>query len=313
MKASKQLIVIFFSLVLVITGVISVYTHAAPAGVTTESKYPGLFSSALKLAIPDSLPKGELLVFGKLKITQEQLNAEIGKTNVSVREQLRDNPFFILEQMAVQQLILEEAKAWMTSKKLDTKGMEDEDIIRRYIMDLTASVSVSTAEAKKFYDSNPEMFGGARFDQVETQLKSYLLNNKSQEFLETHIDNLGKRNEIKISDTWAKSQYGRALDNPVDKARRSGRPSFINFGATGCVPCDMMAPIREEIKKEYAGILNVEFINVNQQQILGARYGTSSIPVQVFFDKNGKEFFRHVGFFPKDEILKKLKEMGAIK
>ena len=58
---------------------------------------------------------------------------------------------------------------------------------------------------------------------------------------------------------------------------------------------------------------DLEFVDVREQQILGARYRISSIPVQVFFDKDGKEFYRHVGFFPKDNILAKFKEMGVSK
>jgi thioredoxin 1 len=44
---------------------------------------------------------------------------------------------------------------------------------------------------------------------------------------------------------------------------------------------------------------------------LAARYGIQSIPVQIFFDKDGKEVFRHVGVFPQEEIEKKLAEMGV--
>lgn len=311
MRISDQLFAIGL-LILLITG-LPAYGAASPGQVTAETRYPGLFSGALKLAIPGSLPKGELLLAEKIKITQAQLDAEIEKASPSLREQFRDNAFFVLEQMAVQQLLTTEARKWAVSKKLDTKGMKDKDIIREYFASLAEGVSVSIEDAKEFYEANPDMFGGAEFDQVQKQLQSYLLKNMEQEFLETHIDNLGKRKVINISDAWAKTQYAKALDNPVDKMRRSGKPSLIDFGATGCRPCDMMAPILEELKEEYAGVVNVEFINVRENQILGARYGISSIPVQVFFDKDGSEVYRHTGFFAKDQILAELSKMGAIR
>ena len=53
------------------------------------------------------------------------------------------------------------------------------------------------------------------------------------------------------------------------------------------------------------------FVHVGQEQILAARYGIQTIPMQVFFDKDGKEVFRHVGFWPQEEIEKKLAEMGV--
>jgi thioredoxin 1 len=100
------------------------------------------------------------------------------------------------------------------------------------------------------------------------------------------------------------------MDNPVDKARRSGKPTLVDFGATGCGPCDMMTPILASLTKKYAGKLNVLFVHVGEEQILGARYGVRTIPVQVFFDKEGKEVFRHEGFFPQAEIERKLTDMG---
>ena len=108
-----------------------------------------------------------------------------------------------------------------------------------------------------------------------------------------------------------KEQAALAKDNLVDKARASGLPSMVDFGASGCQPCEMMAPILETLKKKYAGKVNVEFVHVRDEQVLASRYGIQSIPVQVFFDKDGKEVFRHVGFFPQDEIEKKLAEMGV--
>jgi len=62
--------------------------------------------------------------------------------------------------------------------------------------------------------------------------------------------------------------------------------------------------------KKYEDKANVLFIHVREQQILAYRYGVQSIPTQVFFDKDGKEVFRHNGFFPQEEIEKKLKELG---
>jgi thioredoxin 1 len=108
-----------------------------------------------------------------------------------------------------------------------------------------------------------------------------------------------------------KDQATLARDNPVDRARMSGRPSLVDFGATGCRPCDMMAPILADLKKKYHDELNVIFVHVRKEQILAARYGVQGIPEQVFFDRDGKEVFRHTGFFPQDEIEKKLKAMGV--
>ena len=92
---------------------------------------------------------------------------------------------------------------------------------------------------------------------------------------------------------------------------RSARPRLLDLGATKCIPCKMMAPILEELKEEYAGRMDVEFIDVWQNRDAAARYGIESIPTQIFFDVSGKELYRHQGFIAKDDILKKWHELGV--
>ena len=72
----------------------------------------------------------------------------------------------------------------------------------------------------------------------------------------------------------------------------------------------MMAPILDELKEEYAGRLDVEFIDVWQNRDAADRYGIQSIPTQIFFDASGKELYRHQGFIAKDDILKKWQALG---
>ena len=90
----------------------------------------------------------------------------------------------------------------------------------------------------------------------------------------------------------------------------AGLPRLVDLGAGKCIPCKMMAPILEELKKEYQGRLQVEFIDVWENRGAGDKYGIRVIPTQIFFDPSGKERFRHEGFFSKDDILAKWKELG---
>jgi len=88
-------------------------------------------------------------------------------------------------------------------------------------------------------------------------------------------------------------------------------PKLIDLGADKCIPCKMMAPILEGLKKEYAGRMDVEFIDVWKNPAAGEQYKIEMIPTQIFYDANGKERFRHVGFFGKEDILGKWKELGV--
>jgi len=87
-------------------------------------------------------------------------------------------------------------------------------------------------------------------------------------------------------------------------------PRLVDLGADKCIPCKLMAPILKELKKEYAGRLEVEFIDVWKDPDQAKRYGIKLIPTQIFFDASGKELFRHEGFISKEDILGKWKELG---
>jgi len=90
-----------------------------------------------------------------------------------------------------------------------------------------------------------------------------------------------------------------------------GLPVLIDLGAGECIPCKMMAPILDELKEEYAGRLEVQFIDVWKYPDEAGKYGIKLIPTQIFRDASGKELFRHEGFYSKQDILAKWKECGV--
>ena len=94
-------------------------------------------------------------------------------------------------------------------------------------------------------------------------------------------------------------------------AEPSKLPKLVDLGADKCIPCKMMAPILEGLKKEYAGKMDVQFIDVWKDPAPGKQYKIKLIPTQIFFDASGKELFRHEGFFGKEDILAKWKELGV--
>lgn len=94
-------------------------------------------------------------------------------------------------------------------------------------------------------------------------------------------------------------------------AASGARPRLLDLGATTCIPCKKMAPILDELKTEYEGKLDVEFVDVWKMPGVANQYGVESIPTQIFFDASGKELYRHQGFFAKDEILSKWAELGV--
>jgi len=104
----------------------------------------------------------------------------------------------------------------------------------------------------------------------------------------------------------SESNDARAASGP-----RAAVPRLVDLGAGKCIPCKKMAPILEELKKEYAGRMEVEFIDVWKNPDAGKAYGVEMIPTQIFYDASGTELFRHTGFFGREDILGKWKELGV--
>ena len=102
-----------------------------------------------------------------------------------------------------------------------------------------------------------------------------------------------------------------AVESQTDKTEQGVADSvqtpqitFIELGSVNCVPCKMMQPVMKEIEEEYADTVKVVFYDVwtKEDKKIAKQYGIKVIPTQVFLDENGKEFFRHQGFFSKEEI-----------
>lgn len=98
---------------------------------------------------------------------------------------------------------------------------------------------------------------------------------------------------------------------PPSVPTQSALPRMVDLGADKCIPCKMMMPILDELKEEYAGRLDVQFIDVWKNPEAGEEYGVEVIPTQIFYDAAGKELFRHQGFFSKEDILAKWKGFGV--
>ncbi len=86
---------------------------------------------------------------------------------------------------------------------------------------------------------------------------------------------------------------------------QADEPVLVDFWATWCQPCRMVAPIVEEIAGEQAGKLKVVKLDVDENQNTAMQYGVSSIPTLILF-KGGQPVERIVGFSPKERLLSKI-------
>jgi thioredoxin 1 len=98
---------------------------------------------------------------------------------------------------------------------------------------------------------------------------------------------------------------------PLEKALENGLPTVAEFGWNKCVPCKAMKPILEELAIEYKDKANILIVEIPHHEDLAEKYGINVMPIQIFFDANGREVVRHTGFLEKEEIINQLKRMGV--
>lgn len=90
-----------------------------------------------------------------------------------------------------------------------------------------------------------------------------------------------------------------------------GMVTMIDLGAKSCIPCKMMAPILEKLEKQYRGKAAIVFIDVWENREQAPRFKIRSIPTQIFFDAEGKEVYRHMGFMAEKDIVEKMTQLGV--
>ncbi len=266
-----------------------------------ETAFPGLAAGILKTAYLSKLPPGTLLTVDKVTIKETELAQTISKAPAPLQAQLKKNGVFLLENLASNSLLLKEAQVAGYKKTKDETQM-----IRDFLGEKVKNIQVSEEGLLRSYEENKSSFGGAPLEEVRGMLKEVLLQQERKKAMEAYIQTLSRRSSIYVDESWIKKQALLARDNPVDKLRMSGKPSLVDFGSTGCGPCDLMTPILDRLKKKYQGKLNVYFVHVQEEKFLATRFGIRFIPVQVFFDKTGTEVFPPFRFFPGGGDRKKI-------
>lgn len=103
-----------------------------------------------------------------------------------------------------------------------------------------------------------------------------------------------------------------AQDNKANSNNTRPKVTFVELGSVNCIPCKQMQPVMKAVEAKFGEQLKVVFYDVNKEENkkISEQYKIKLIPTQVFLDENGKEFFRHQGFYPEKEITKLLQKKG---
>jgi thioredoxin 1 len=105
--------------------------------------------------------------------------------------------------------------------------------------------------------------------------------------------------------------FAKAEPSVISPLPVKGMVTMIDLGADKCIPCRMMAPILSELKETYKDKAAIVFIDVWENPGEAEKYGIRAIPTQIFFDREGQEAYRHIGFMDRESIVAVLERLGV--
>lgn len=105
--------------------------------------------------------------------------------------------------------------------------------------------------------------------------------------------------------------FGNVPEKHLDEIEQLKQPLMVMVGKTECIWCESMAPQIKEIKEEYPRTA-IYYFNVETDILASINRNISELPVQLFYDDNGKELGRHTGYMGKEEIMEYLRHYEVL-
>ena len=250
-------------------------------------------------------------------ISVAQFGREIEKVPSPYKEMLQEDPKQFLDQLVLQEILLQEAerqgvKSDANAKPEEKDSSQIQNLLKKEVID---KVKVDKEEIEILYKEHQSKMGKKRLDEVAPVLEELIRDAKGKEKIEEYITSLREKAKVEIDETRLKGVTAVAPDTNTseefNKAIKSGKPLLVDFGANNCVPCRQLRPILKDIGKEQSGKAEVLIIDVYKFKSLAAEHKIQVVPTLIFFDKTGKEVYRHMGAWDKESIVKKLAEIGA--
>ena len=274
---------------------------------TLQELYPGMSYGIFRMGKLVDMKDGICSISGK-KIGKKFVDTLYKIVPVHLKEKMKQNIFFFVEKQAVKELILINVKKEGIAKE----GMTERDIIHKYILKITEGIKVKDREIDEFYRLNKDRLGKLALKDIREGIRGFLLKEKKNRAIQDRILELAKNAKIEINKRWASEQYNILKSSSLDGARMSGRATIVEFESYNCKDCTKMKDILKQIGKKYKE-LNFVYMNVKEDPIVAARFGIRYVPIQIYFNKNGYEIYRHEGLNDAKQIEKILKILNMVK
>jgi thioredoxin 1 len=260
------------------------------------------------------------------KIPVARFQEELGKTDPAARELLKEDPGRLLDVIVNRTLLLQQAKkegVAAPQKGNLTPSAAGEDTETATIMayldkKMAALPPIAPEMIDRIYEAYKDQMGGRKKEEAAPLIRQMIEQQRQGEEAEKLIANLRKGAKIDVNQKelqkLAVVPPGMETQSEGDfrKALTGGKPMVVDFGSNSCIPCRQLRPVLQKIRKDYTGKLEVLIIDVRNNQKLASDYQIQVIPTVVFFDRAGKEIFRHQGFMSEEKVKEQLAKMGVV-
>jgi len=258
------------------------------------------------------------------RIPVSRFHDELAKIDPAYRELLREEPGQLLDGMVNQVLLLQQAKKEGTSvaKAEDSAspgaaGTEQATIRAFLEKKISALPAVDPREVESIYEAYKVQFAGRTREEVAPLIRERLEQQRQMEAIQKLIADLRQAAKVEVNEKeyakLAAPAPGSETQSEADfrKALSGGKPLVVDFGSNTCLPCRQLRPVLQTIRQGYAGKLEVLVIDIRKNEKLTGDYRIQVIPTVIFFDRSGKEVFRHQGFMSEEKIKEQLAKMGV--
>ena len=253
-------------------------------------------------------------------ITIKHVQDQMANLPEELRAVYEQEPEGILNQLIVMTLLMQESRRRGLIDVGDLHHLNDPQVqagIRRLLeMEIQRVGTVTDQEVAEFYQSHQSQMGGKSLSELKEQIYGTILANKQQQEINefvgrlhanaaiiTHPERLPKPSTPALASSTAQ-QFHDAL--------KSGRPTVVDFGSNRCIPCIRLRPVLLALKDAHRDRINVIFIEINDHGDLARQYRVHLIPTLIFFDAQGREVHRKMGFMDRQAMEQILQKLGFL-
>lgn len=271
--------------------------------------YPQLSGTTLAEAQVTMLPEDVLLQADDISITYQDVESQMASIPEQNRHQLTGNELFVVEQMFTEQALVAQARQELTRQGHDISGILEQELFQMFFAGMMEDVQVTEQEITEFYESNPQMMGGMPLEEAGPQIEHFLQQQKQQDILEEYIEKTMGDLEPQISEVWVEEKVSMSLDNELDQARVSGKPTSVTFDSSEGETYEQVGTAIGNVGEEMEGEANVIILAIEEYPILANRYAVQSVPTTIFFDEDGDEVSRTDHLVGEEQIKQHLQMM----